>query len=250
MTPPSATSRGMPPATSPPSSSTMITMAMGSAMASPRSRSDSEAVWKVSPTRTLPPTSTSGASSCRARSSTRCATASSSSSARLPARVTTTRAARPSVARSAVPAGPLFQGSATSRTPSTAAIRARSAVILAWTCGSATSMRSATMASWPPVPSRSSSWWATRPDSVEFPAPKSVDRTLNAELPAIAVPTRPTTQARMTARRRRTTKRPNRVMTLGRSTGSWLMVMMSAPHRSDGPVLVSGRWLACALTLR
>ena len=49
MTPPSATSSGMPPATSPPSSSTMMTMAMGSAMASPRSRSDSDAVWNVSP---------------------------------------------------------------------------------------------------------------------------------------------------------------------------------------------------------
>ena len=39
-----------------------MTMAMGSAMASPRSRSLSDAVWNVSPTRTLPPTRTSGAS--------------------------------------------------------------------------------------------------------------------------------------------------------------------------------------------
>ena len=73
MTPPMATSIGMPPATSPPSRTTMAMMAMGRAIASPFRRSLSDAVAKVSLTSTLPPTSTSGASSSWARSSTCCA---------------------------------------------------------------------------------------------------------------------------------------------------------------------------------
>ena len=50
-------------------------------------------------------------------------------------------------------------------------------------------MPSATMAIWPPVSARSSSCWATRPDSVVVPAPKSVDSTEKAELPMVAVTT-------------------------------------------------------------
>ena len=83
----------------------MAMMAMGRAIASPRRRSFSEAVAKVSLTSTLPPTRTSGASSSWARSSTSLATASSSSSSRSPARVTTTSAARPSVGPEGVGAG-------------------------------------------------------------------------------------------------------------------------------------------------
>ena len=50
-------------------------------------------------------------------------------------------------------------------------------------------MPSATIAICPPVSARSSSCWATRPDSVDEPAPKSVDSTENAELPMAAVMT-------------------------------------------------------------
>ena len=60
MTPLNATSNGIPAAMRPPNSSTITNTAIGRAMASPRSRSFSEAVSNCSPTSRLPPTSTLG----------------------------------------------------------------------------------------------------------------------------------------------------------------------------------------------
>ncbi len=209
-TPPIATSSGMPAATKPPSRITITAIAIGKAIASPRRRSLSDAVAKVSLTSTLPPTRISGASSSWARLSISSATARSVSSSSPPARVTTMRAARPSLERSA--SRPLDHGSATSITPSSAPIAARPPARSAWIVGSSTSMPSAMTATCPPVSARSSSSWATRPDSVEVPAPNSEESTEKADEPIAAVAIRSRIHETMTARRRRTMKWANRLM--------------------------------------
>ncbi len=202
-TPANATSIGMPAARSPPSRKIMARKAIGRAIASPRRRSFSEALPNCSPTRTLPPTSTAGASRSRATSPISWARSTSASSSRPPATVTTASAARPSLARRA--SEPVDHGSTTAITPSIAATRASPAVSEAATAGSSTSMSSAMMAISPPVAARSSSCSVTRPDSVLGPAPNADDSTEKAELPTVPAPMSSRAQITMTTRRRRTT---------------------------------------------
>ena len=171
----------------------MTTMAMGRAIASPCRRSFSEAVAKVSLTRTFAADEDLGTRRAGARGPRpRLATASSASSSRSPARVTTTQRGASVGGLQGVSPGRPGIGDVEDAIERGDRRRARRDGHVG-PAGRRRRCRRPRSAIWPPVSARSSSCWATRPDSVAVPAPKSVDSTENAALPMVAVTMRSAT---------------------------------------------------------